>query len=152
MRVEVLDKLYQEAPGAEEVLAEARGYAVFSSLGVNVLLVSTASGAGIVRDNTSGEERYMKMLSAGAGLGLGVKDFRLVFLFDTEKALHSFLTEGWAASAQADAAAKHEGDGDAAGLAYDVAPGVYLYQITESGLAAQATIQGTKYYLDDDLN
>jgi hypothetical protein len=29
---------------------------------------------------------------------------------------------------------------------------VFLYQITESGLAAELTVKGTKYYKDDDLN
>ena len=152
MRDQVLAKLYAEAPGAEEVLAEAAGYAVFSSLGVNVLLVSTARGQGVLRNNATGEDVYMKMFSAGGGVGMGVKDFDLVFVFDTQEAITWFTEEGWAASAQADAAAKHEGDGEAAALAFDVAPGVYLYQMTESGLALQATIQGTKYMKDKDLN
>ncbi len=33
-----------------------------------------------------------------------------------------------------------------------VAPGIKLYQITENGLALQATIQGTKYWKDAELN
>ena len=36
--------------------------------------------------------------------------------------------------------------------AVTVSPGVWLYQITGRGLAAQLTISGTKYYRDDDLN
>jgi lipid-binding SYLF domain-containing protein len=152
MRTEVLTALYAEAPGAKEVIEQAAGYAVFSSVGVNVLLVSTARGEGIITDNANGKEAYMKMLSIGGGVGMGVKDYRLVFVFDTQEALHTFITEGWTASAQADAAAKHEGEGDATGLAFDVAPGVYLYQMTEAGLALQATIQGTKFSLDEDLN
>ena len=152
MRTEVLAALYGEAPGAEEVIEQAAGYAVFSSVGVNVLLVSTARGEGIIKDNANGEEFYMKMLSVGGGVGMGVKDYRLVFVFDNQEALHTFITEGWTASAQADAAAKHEGEGDSTGLAFDVAPGVYLYQMTEAGIALQATIQGTKFSLDEDLN
>ena len=33
-----------------------------------------------------------------------------------------------------------------------VEPGVWVYQITKKGLALQLTLQGTKYYKDDDLN
>ena len=33
-----------------------------------------------------------------------------------------------------------------------IAPGVWVYQITKNGLAAQATLQGTKYSKDDELN
>ena len=30
--------------------------------------------------------------------------------------------------------------------------GVWLYQLTEKGLALELTVKGTKYYKDDDLN
>jgi len=36
----------------------------------------------------------MKMISAGAGLGMGVKDYRVVFVFETDKALDRFLNSG----------------------------------------------------------
>lgn len=152
MRVEVLSQLYAKAPNAKDVLKEAAGYAVFSSMGVNVLLVSTANGKGVLHNNKTGEETYMKMLSAGGGIGMGVKNFKLVFVFDNEKVMTKFVEEGWQAGAQADAAAKYDDEGAAAALAIDVAPGVYLYQMTDAGLALQATIQGTKYWKDDDLN
>ncbi len=152
MRTEVLAQLYEDAPHARDVIAEAAGYAVFTSFGANVLVVSTANGKGVLHDNATGKDTYMRMFSAGGGIGMGIKDYRLVFVFDDAEAMEWFAEEGWQANAQADAAAKHGEDGDALGLAFDVAPGVYLYQMTESGLAAQATIQGTKYWKDDDLN
>jgi len=33
-----------------------------------------------------------------------------------------------------------------------VAPGVFLYQLTNTGLAATITVSGTKYFKDTDLN
>jgi hypothetical protein len=33
-----------------------------------------------------------------------------------------------------------------------VSPGVWLYQLTETGLALELTAKGTKYYKDDALN
>jgi hypothetical protein len=36
--------------------------------------------------------------------------------------------------------------------AVSVAPGVYLYQFTSTGLAAELTIIGTKYFKDNQLN
>jgi hypothetical protein len=54
--------------------------------------------------------------------------------------------------AQTDAAAKLGDIGKAGAGAIDVAPDVKLYQITKNGLALQATIQGTKFWKDDDLN
>lgn len=151
MASEVLAGLYREVPGSKEFIKGAAGHAVFSSIGMNVFVVSTANGDGVARYK-NGKKVYMKMLSAGAGLGMGVKDFRLIFVFQNKGAMDKFVTEGWTAGAQADAAATHDDQGDAAALAIDVSPGVKLFQLTESGLALQATIQGTKYWADEDLN
>ena len=64
-----------------------------------------------------------------------------------------FINKVWQAGGQTDAAAKVGEEGlEVVGHALDVAPGVQLYQITESGLALQATIQGTKYSKDDELS
>ena len=152
MRSETLAKLYAVEPGAGDQIAKAKGYAVFSNVGVNVIFFSAGGGWGIVRDNASGRDTYMKMASGGVGLGLGVKDFRGVFVFTERSAFDYFVTEGWDAGAQADAAAKAADKGGAWSGAIDVAPGIKLYQITENGLALQATIQGTKYWKDDELN
>jgi len=152
MRTATLSKLYKVHPQAREQIAKAVGYGVFSNVGVNLILLSAGNGWGIVRDNKSGKDVYMKMVSAGLGLGLGVKDFRGVFVFTSREALNGFTEHGWDASAQADAAAKAGEKGGAVGGAIDVAPGIKLYQITEHGLALQATIQGTKYWRDDELN
>jgi len=152
MRSETLTKLYKEAPYAREQMGKAVGYAVFSNVGVNLILLSAGNGWGVAHDNRSGKDTYMKMVSAGIGLGLGVKDFRGVFIFTKRDAFDSFVEHGWDAGAQADAAAKAGKKGDAFAGAVDVAPGIKLYQVTENGLALQATIQGTKYWKDDELN
>lgn len=152
MKSETLTKLYKLEPGAKTRIQEAVGYAVFSNVGVNLILLSAGGGYGVVEHRPDGVQTYMKMVSGGIGLGLGVKDFRGVFVFTTEEALKGFIENGWDASAQADAAAKAGDKGGAWAGAVDVAPGIKLYQITEHGLALQATIQGTKYWKDDDLN
>ena len=48
--------------------------------------------------------------------------------------------------------AKSEDKGGAWAGAVDVAPGIKLYQLTQQGLALQATIQGTKFWKDDELS
>ena len=152
MAQETIMKVQKIEPQAKTYMDSAVGYAAFSNTGVNLLLLSTGNGWGIAHDNETGKETYMKMFSAGVGVGLGVKDFRGVFIFTTREAFDRFVESGWQAGAQADAAAKAGEKGGAVAGAIDVAPGVKLYQITESGLALQATIQGTKYWKDDELN
>ncbi len=152
MRSSTLERLYKVHPAARADVQKAAGYAVFSNVGINLILLSAAGGSGVAHDNRSGKDVYMKMVSGGFGIGLGVKDFRGVFVFSTTEKLHQFTDSGWEASAQADAAAKAGDKGGAAAGAITVAPGVKLYQLTENGLALQATIQGTKYFKNDDLN
>ncbi len=152
MRSDTLRELYKIEPGSRHAIRHAAGYAVFSNVGVNIFFVSGGNGYGVVRDNRSGGYTYMKMVSGGLGIGLGVKDFRGVFVFTKRTAMHQFVNEGWDASGQADIAAKAGKKGGALAGAVDVAPGIKLYQITKNGLALQATIQGTKFWKDDDLN
>ena len=152
MRDEVLADVYKEKPELKARIKKEAGYGVFSNLGINVLLLSTARGAGVVVDNASGKETFMKMGSVGAGVGLGVKDFRAVFIFYDKKVLNNFVEKGWEFGGQADAAAKSDQKGGAAQGAASVGKGMEIYQFTESGLALQATIQGTKYWKDKDLN
>lgn len=152
MRTETLTKLYEIHPIAKDQIRKAAGYAVFSNVNINLILLSAANGWGVVRNNQTGVDIYMKMASGGLGIGLGAKDFRAVFVFTSKGALEDFANNGWDASGQVDAAAKAGDKGDAYAGAIDVAPGIKLYQITENGLALQATIQGTKYWRDDDLS
>jgi len=151
MAAQTLQDLYKLEPAAQAAIQKAAGYAVFNNTGVNLLL-STARGSGIAFNNGNKQETFMKMGSVGAGLGLGVKDYRAIFVFADEKALNQFLDSGWSGSAQTDAAAKAGEKGAAYSGAVEVAPGVYVYEITKNGLALQLTLQGTKYYKDDDLN
>src|SRR5580704_691070 len=152
MSAEALQDLYKLEPTSQGAIQKAAGYAVFDNMGVNVLLLSTARGSGLAVNNKSRQETFMKMGSVGAGLGMGVKDYVVVFVFENDQALAQFLDSGWSGSGQADAAAKAGEKGGAYSGAAEVAPGVWVYQMTKNGLALQLTLQGTKYYKDDKLN
>lgn len=151
MRADVLTELYKEKPATEAQIRKAAGYAVFSNVGINVIFASVAGGHGVVVD-AAGKETFMKMGSAGIGIGLGVKDFRAVFVFHTQQRLQDFIDKGWDFSAQAEAAAQSDDKGGQAGTAGSIGEDIEVYQFTKNGLAAQATLQGTKYWRDDDLN
>jgi len=152
MASHTLQELYKLQPTAEAAIQKSAGYAVFNNMGTNLLLVSTARGAGVAVNSKSKQETFMKMISGGAGLGVGVKDYRVIFVFESDDAFAKFLDSGWSGSAQTDAAAKAGEKGAAYSGAVEIAPGVWVYQITKNGLALQLTLQGTKYYKDDDLN
>jgi len=151
MRDEVLAELYKNDASLKEKINKAEGYAVFSNVGVNVIFASVAGGKGIVVDR-QGKEVFMKMASGGFGLGIGVKDFRAVFVFRSKERLRQFVEKGWDFGAQADAAAQSGEKGGAAAGAVSALSDLDVYQLTKNGVALQATLQGTKYWSDADLN
>jgi lipid-binding SYLF domain-containing protein len=151
MKNETLAKLYKVRQQARSQIAKAPGYAVFSDANVNVIFASFGGGYGVIKNNKSGKHTYMKMGEIGIGLGLGVKDFRAVFIFHDPETMNRFIESGWEFGGHADAAAKASDKGTAVGgevLLDDIT----IYQLTESGLALQATVKGTKYWKDGALN
>jgi len=149
---ETLAKLYKAQPSAKKAVEGAAGYATFSNFGMKILFAGGGSGGGMAVDNKTKKATYMKMVEVQAGLGMGVKKFRVVFVFDTQKAMNDFVNSGWEFGGQTTAAAKAGDQGAAMAGAVSVAPGVWMYQLTDTGLAAEITGKGTKYYKDSDLN
>ena len=147
-----LAALYKAQPSARKAVESAAGYAAFSNFGMKILVAGGGSGKGVAVNNKTKAMTYMKMAEVQAGLGFGVKKFQLVWVFATDKALNDFVNSGWEFGAQATAAAKSADQGAAYQGAVSVAPGVWLYQITDKGLALELTAKGTKYYKDGDLN
>jgi lipid-binding SYLF domain-containing protein len=152
IKLETLEILYKYAPESKKMIDNSYGYATFTNIGVNIIFFSAEGGIGLAHNNKTGKDIYMNMASGGLGFGLGVKDFRIIFLFKNKEVFESFINSGWEANAQADAAAKAGEYGGAINVAITVAPGIRIYKLTENGLAVQATIQGTKYWKDGDLN
>jgi len=148
----VLQQLYKAEPEAKAAVENAAGYAVFNNMGVKILVAGSGKGKGIAVDNKTKKETFMKMVELQAGLGIGVKKFNVVFVFDNDKVLNSFINSGWQFGGQATAAAKTKNQGGAMAGAASVSDGVWMYQMTEKGLAAEITAKSTKYYKDDDLN
>jgi lipid-binding SYLF domain-containing protein len=147
-----LSRLYKAQPEAKTAVAKAAGYAVFSNFGMKIFVAGSGTGKGVAVNNSTKNKTYMKMVEIQAGLGIGVKKFRLVWVFEKQKDLDAFINSGWELGAQTSAAAKTGSQGAAFAGAMSVAPGIWLYQLTDDGLALELTAKGTKYYKDGDLN
>lgn len=152
MEKETLSRLYKESPDAQAKVENGVGYGVFSNANVNLLIASAGGGYGVVVDNATKQRTYMKMALGGVGLGLGAKDYRVVMVFKDKATMDKFVEKGWDAGAHADAAAKAGDKGAEASAEGDIRSGIEVFSMTESGLALQATIAGTKYWKDKDLN
>ena len=152
MEAETLQRLYSEKPSTKERIKEAPGYGVFSNANINIIFASAGGGYGVVVDNSTGKRTYMKMGMGGLGLGLGVKDYRVVLIFNDKETMNKFVEKGWQFGGQADAAAVAGDKGGEASGEGDIHEGITVYSMTETGLALQATVTGTKYWKDKKLN
>lgn len=182
---QMLQELYAIKPELQSTIANAAGYATFKKTNVHLFLVASGNGYGMLVNNQTGQSTYMDVASLGGGVGLGVTDLRVVFVFTDPSVMNQFVTQGWQFGANADANAQYNnqgvganqstqanvdfsdgavegtsststsagsGDGNTAGQNVAVGSGMQIYQFTESGVALQATVSGTKYWVDPDLN
>jgi lipid-binding SYLF domain-containing protein len=171
----IIKKIAEENPDVSLKIGSAPGYATFSALNVNVLLLATTRGKGVVVDNETGKETFMSVTSIGGGVGAGLKDMQALVIFNDAATMREFVNSGWTFGAQADATAKagEEGaefgefvavaaDEEGAGIDTGLSQGagevlqadtaIEVYRITETGIALQATIVGTKFSKIDELN
>ena len=152
MAQDALSTLYEVAPGTHRVIERAAGYAVFSTFGLKLFFAGGTTGKGIVFNRSTERQTFMKMVQLQGGLGFGVNQNRLIFVFTNEQALRNFVNQGWEFGGQANLSAMAGGQGTQFSGAAAVSPGVYLYQLTNTGLSATLTVSGTKFFKDTDLN
>jgi lipid-binding SYLF domain-containing protein len=144
---EALAKLFEDNAKAQTLYEKAYGWAVFDNLKL-AFGFSGGGGNGVAEVRETGEKTYMKMGTAGVGIGIGVNKYQVIFLFQDAKTFDNFVNKGWQADAGATAAAGEH----AAEVKTDFVNGMAIYQITEKGLIANADIAGTKYWKNKKLN
>ncbi|MFN0012638.1 MAG: hypothetical protein ACKVS8_13450 [Phycisphaerales bacterium] len=181
----MLTELYGIKPEIKERMKKAAGYATFSKTEVNLLLLASGNGYGVLVDQATGKKTYMRVGSLGGGVGVGVTDLRVIFIFNDAAVMKTFVEQGWQFGGGADASAKIDNKGVSAsqtakanvdvkdgtvkgGASSDASAGtdaasktaataatsgpMEIYQFTKSGISLQATVSGTKYWKDSELN
>lgn len=152
LSAETLALLYAKYPHAQRVIGECYAYATLSNSGVKVLFIGSSHGRGLAYNNQTGEKVYLHMKELSAGLGLGAKEYKLIFLINTRDAWENFIAGKTRFGASAEASADDSVHGGTIEGAEYVAPGVWAFQMTTKGLALEATLNGTKIYKDNNLN
>lgn len=154
MRAETLEELFAQRPEARAKVQRAAGFGVFSDMGKQIIFVDTGNGFGVVRNNATGQDTYMKMVEVGGGFGLGLKKYKAVYIFNDPSVLNAFMSSGWEAVGNADATAKDgsEGGDETAGFTSGNLNGMEVYTFTEDGLSLSANVAAAKYYPDNALN
>lgn len=149
---DVLERLYAAKPGARDDVEGAYGYATFRNLGIKIGVAGGGRGRGLAVMTSPRTETFMRFVEVEAGVGAGIKKYDLVFVFASRGAFDAFIHQGWESSGQSTMALRIEDEGKSFEGAVSVSPGVWLYQLTSTGLAAEITLKGSKYYPDKSLN
>ncbi len=153
MKSDTLQDLYRRKPETRSLVQNAAGYGVFSNINTQLLWFGAGNGYGVVVDNRTGKKTYMSMGEAGVGIGVGLKDFREVIIFNNRAKLNNFVTSGWnVGTAQASAEAKYESDGASAAGEANLDADVVVYQMTEKGISLRVNFGASKYWVNDELN
>jgi lipid-binding SYLF domain-containing protein len=152
LSVKALHNLYEKVPSAENVINNCYAYATLSNTGMKLGLFGDAHGRGLAVNNATGEKVYMRMKELGLGIGLGIKEYDLIFVIGTEQAWKAFISGDIKFASSADASASDGQAGGAVEGASIAANGIWVYQMTKKGLSLDASIKGTKIYADKKLN
>ena len=152
MANKTLETAYQSYPAARSEVQQAAGYAVFSNFGFKFMFMGSSRGAGVVVNNATKRDTFMKMFELSPGYGFGAQKFACVFIFETRAAMESFVNSGWEFGGNTAAALQTSTQGVGGRLGVNVAPGVIMYQLSEGGAIVGISITGAKYYKDDELN
>jgi len=152
MKEATMDRLLFEHPKSELELKNAYGYGVFSSWGTRLLVASFGKGKGVVLNSETGEQTFMKMTKAGIGLGIGVKDYRLVLVFRTKEDFDGFMSGDGYSAGEVDAAFSSEEKGAEFSKSGAPEKGVKAYTMTKSGIILGVGFAGAGFKVDKKLN
>ena len=152
LRADTLEDFYATKPELRAEIEKAVGYAVFDASQVNIVLFVGGLGGGVLVENKTGKETFMKMTRVGTGPGVGYKSFRQLMIFKDKSLFDTFKTVGADVGASADATMKIGGKGVAIDPNTSFNPLLSVYQITDRGALLQANWGGVAYLPDSALN
>jgi lipid-binding SYLF domain-containing protein len=146
-----LERFKAKQPDLKATLAKAPGYAVFTTYGVS-FLIGGSGGTGVVHDNKTKKNTFMKLGGASAGFQLGAVENDVLVIFKTAKAMEGFVTKGWDVTGGVAAGAAASGAGGGGGQGGSAMGDLQTFTLTKNGLEAGLSIGGVKAWKDDELN
>jgi lipid-binding SYLF domain-containing protein len=146
-----LDKFYKAEPKLQSAVANAPGYAVFTTYGLS-FIIGGAGGSGLVHNNRTNTDTFMDMAQASAGAQIGAAQTDTLIIFKTPEAMQKFVDKGWDAGGGVVAQAGAKGESAGPGSGENVIADAKYYTLTPNGLQAGVAGAGTKYWKSSSLN
>ena len=138
-----MQTLYRSVPGARELEAKATATLVFPRILAAGFIIGGEHGRGVLHARGRPDTFY-DITGLSVGWQAGAESKALVIMFLTPQARDKFLaSHGWTIGADASVAVVHEG-ANATLDSLSAKNEVVAFALTNSGLMAAATIDGTK--------
>ena len=146
-----LAKFYKAQPRIKSEVQAAPGYAVFTTYGLSFVF-GGSGGGGLARDAASGQDTFMKMAQATAGLQAGAAQKDLLIVFKSRQALDNFVSRGWELGGEGSVSAGVAGKSVGGGGGKQEISDAVTYTLTRNGLDVGGALAGTKFWRDKELN
>jgi lipid-binding SYLF domain-containing protein len=135
--------LYQAAPGARDLVEQAKGVLVFPSITKAGFVAGVLHGQGALRVGGR-TEGYYSVTGGSVGLTAGVQESAQAILFNTQESLDAFRkSSGWTVGADASVAVLKIGAGGTIDTRTANSP-VQVIVYNTSGLMADVSVAGQK--------
>ena len=138
-----LERLYTNAPGSKEMIANAKGVLIFPSVVGGSFVVGVEHGRGVLREHGRNTAFYS---TTGASIGwqIGGQSKAVIYVFNTDEALAKFkASNGWTAGADAQVTVGRVGANSSIDTTTAQDP-VVSYVLTNVGLEAGVSLNGSK--------
>jgi len=146
-----MERFYKVKPELKDAVAKAPGYGIFTTYGIS-FVVGGSGGSGVVHDNKTKHNTFMKVGGASAGLQLGAAQTEVLFVFKSAAAMNKFIESGWTGGASVTASAGASGATAGGGREAAAGDQADVYTLTKNGLEAGLAVGGSKFWKDKDLN
>jgi len=138
-----LTRLYAEVPGSRDLVDSAKGVLIFPTFVSAGFMFGGAHGRGVMREGGK-SNGYYRMTEGSFGWQIGAQSPAVFILFMTQEALKSFqASSGWTAGVDGSVAMATAGATAQVSTQTAQQP-IVSYVLTNAGLMATATINGSR--------
>jgi len=152
VRDEALAELYVRAPESQALIAAAPGYVFMSGFAIHPLGMTFGNAYGVVQNNATGKQTYVRLTRFAVGPGLAVKGYYGVVTIDKPEDVAKFEAGAWYGVAFADATFKFGETGGSAAAGDTSKASSHGWLWTHTGVSLEVAAGGGKLYPEEELN